>query len=103
MDLEANQNTQTDIYIINLEQDLINNSMKLADDIRKNLGVAVYVDSLRRSLKSQLRHANKIDSKFTIIMDSNTINDNTVMIKNMNEKQQDSIKIDKVISFFESE
>ena len=103
MDLEANQNTQTDIYIINLEQDLINHSMKLADDIRKNLGVAVYVDSLRRSLKSQLRHANKIDSKFTIIMDSNTINDNTVMIKNMNEKQQDSIKIDKVISFFESE
>ena len=77
--------------------------MKLADDIRKNLGVAVYVDSLRRSLKSQLRHANKIDSKFTIIMDSNTINDNTVVIKNMNEKKQDLIKIDKVISFFESE
>ncbi len=103
MNLENNQNIITDIYIINLEEELINHSMKLADDIRKNLGVAVYVDSLRRSLKSQLRHANKIDAKFTIIMDSITLNDKTVVIKNMTEKKQDTISLDKTISFFESE
>lgn len=103
MDLEKNQNIITDIYIINLEEELINHSLKLADDIRKNLGVAVYIDSLRRSLKSQLRHANKIDAKFTIIMDSSTLNDKTVVIKNMTEKQQDTILLDKVVSFFESE
>jgi histidyl-tRNA synthetase len=103
MNLENNQNTQTDIYIINIEEDLINYSMRLADNIRKNLGVAVYIDSLRRSLKSQLRHANKMNATYAIIMDSNTVKDETVIIKNMEQNQQKSVKVDNVISYFESE
>jgi histidyl-tRNA synthetase len=103
MDLENNQNVQTDIYIINVEEDLIEQGMLLADDIRKNLGVAVYVDSLRRSLKSQLRHANKMNAKYTIIMDSETVKNKTIVIKNMSEKIQESIKLNNVVSYFESE
>ena len=103
MDLENNQNVQTDIYIINVEEDLIEQGMLLADDIRKNLGVAVYVDSLRRSLKSQLRHANKMNAKYTIIMDSETVKNKTVVIKNMSEKIQESIKLNNIVSYFESE
>jgi len=103
MNLENNQNTQTDIYIINIEEDLINHSMRLADNIRKNLGVAVYIDSLRRSLKSQLRHANKMNATYAIIMDSNTVKDETVIIKNMEQNQQKLVKVDNVISYFESE
>lgn len=103
MSLENNQNTQTDIYIINTEEALINESMRLADNIRKNLGLAVYIDSLRRSLKSQLRHANKMNATYTIIMDSKTIKDKTVIIKNMEENQQELIQIDNIISYFESE
>jgi len=102
MNLKNNQTTQTDIYIINVEQDLINQNMKLADELRKNLGIAVYTDSLRRSLKSQLRHANKMNAQYTIIMDSNTIKDKTVVVKNMEKNQQESILIDNVISYFES-
>ncbi len=103
MDLENNQIVQTDIYIINVEEDLIEQSMLLADDIRKNLGVAVYVDSLRRSLKSQLRHTNKMNAKYTIIMDSETVKNKTVVIKNMSEKIQESIKLNNIVSYFESE
>mgnify|MGYP003312106432 CR=1 FL=1 len=43
--------------------------MQLADLLRKELGVAVYIDSLRRSIKSQMRHANKINAKFSIIFE----------------------------------
>ena len=66
MKLKENQIINTDIYIINLEKKSIAKSMKLADDIRKNLGASVYIDSLRRSLKSQMRHANKMNAKFVI-------------------------------------
>ena len=103
MNLENDQNTQTDIYIVNTEQALINQSMKFADDIRRNIAVAVYTDSLRRSLKSQLRHSNKINAKYTIIIDSNTVENNTVVIKDMEQNQQESVTIDNVISHFESE
>ena len=102
MNLEHNQTINTDIYIINTESTLISQSMIIADDIRKNLGVAVYVDTLRRSLKSQLRHANKMNSKFSIILDSNTSNENTVSIKSMEENTQEEIDINNIISYFES-
>ena len=102
MNLEHNQTINTDIYIVNTESSLISQSMIIADDIRKNLGVAVYVDTLRRSLKSQLRHANKMNSKFSIILDSNTSNENTVSIKSMEENTQEEIDINNIISYFES-
>jgi len=102
MNLEHNQTTNTDIYIVNTESSLISQAMIIADDIRKNLGVAVYVDTLRRSLKSQLRHANKMNSKFSIILDSNTSNENTVSIKSMEENTQEEIDINNIISYFES-
>ena len=102
MNLEHNQTTNTDIYIVNTVSSLISQSMIIADDIRKNLGVAVYVDTLRRSLKSQLRHANKMNSKFSIILDSNTSNENTVSIKSMEENTQEEIDINNIISYFES-
>ena len=102
MNLEHNQTTNTDIYIVNTESSLISQSMIIADDIRKNLGVAVYVDTLRRSLKSQLRHANKMNSKFSIILDSNTSNENKVSIKSMEENTQEEIDINNIISYFES-
>ena len=103
MKLEHTQINNTDIYIINLENELIENSMKISDDIRKDLGVAVYIDSLRRSLKSQLRHANKLNAKFSIIIDSETMKDNAVFIKNMETKTQERILLNDIISYFESE
>ncbi len=103
MKLNHEKTNYTDIYIINLEEQLIEHSMKLSDDIRKDLGVAVYTDLLRRSLKSQMRHANKMNAKFVIILDSETMKNKTVMIKNMDTKEQESISFNKIISYFESE
>ena len=103
MNLENNESTTTDIYIINNEISLNGVSMLLADNIRKNLGVAVYVDTLRRSLKSQLRHSNKMKSKFSIILDAKTLDENTVCIKNMEKNSQDIIDFNNVVSYFESE
>ncbi len=103
MNLDNNDNINTDIYIINLEKNHIPQAMQLADLLRKELGVAVYIDSLRRSIKSQLRHANKINAKFSIIFDSESLKANKVLIKNMNENKQEAILIDNIISYFESE
>ena len=103
MNLDNNDNINTDIYIINLENIYIPQAMQLADLLRKELGIAVYIDSLRRSIKSQLRHANKINAKFSIIFDSESLKANKVLIKNMNENKQEAILIDNIISYFESE
>ena len=103
MNLENNENINTDIYIINVESIYIPKAMQLADLLRKELGVAVYVDSLRRSIKSQMRHANKMNAKFSVIFDVENLKQEKIFIKNMNENKQDTILIDNIISYFESE
>ena len=103
MHLEDNENVNTDIYIINVEKKYIAKSMQLADLLRKELGVAVYVDSLRRSIKSQMRHANKMNAKFSIIFDSKNLKKDEIFVKNMNKNTQESILINNIIPYFESE
>ena len=43
-----------------------------------------------------------MNSKFSIILDSNTSNENTVSIKSMEENTQEEIDINNIISYFES-
>ena len=87
-------------HLLNVQN---NQAMQLADLLRKELGVAVYIDSLRRSIKSQLRHANKLNAKFSVIFDSEKLKENKILIKNMNENKQESILINNIVSYFESE
>ena len=103
MNLEDNRTIDTDVYIVNIEKQYTAKAMQIADLLRKELGVAVYIDSLRRSIKSQMRHANKMNAKFTIILDLENFKKDKVLIKNMNENKQESILIDNIMSYFESE
>ena len=103
MELNEIEIIETNIYIINTNQDSIADSMCLADSIRKELGLSVYVDSLRRSIKSQMRHANKMHAKFSIIFDPKELKNNKIIIKNMIENNQEVILLSKVLDYFESE
>ena len=103
MNLEDNRTIDTDVYIVNIEKQYTAKAMQIADLLRKELGVAVYIDSLRRSIKSQMRHANKMNAKFTIILDLENLKKDKVLIKNMNENKQESILINNIVSYFESE
>jgi len=103
MNLENEENMFTDIYIVNQETQIIPQIMNLADIIRKELGVSVYVDSLRRSMKSQLRHADKLNAKYCIIFDYEKLKTEKVYIKNMNENEQQIIHVEKIISYFEQD
>ena len=103
MELSEIDTIETDIYIINIDKSWSGQSMSLADNIRKDLGVRVYIDSLRRSVKSQMRHANKMNAKFCIIFDSKELKNEKVIIKNMAENKQDVVSLSEVLSYFESE
>ena len=103
MNLNESEIIETDIYIINIDETFIPQSMQLADKIRKDLGASVYIDSLRRSMKSQMRHANKMNTKFCIIFDSEEFKNNKIIIKNMTKNKQELIPISNIISYFESE
>ena len=104
MKLSNNDSINTDIYIISNEEIYIEYVMTLADKMRKELGVAVYTDTLRRSIKSQMRHANKMNAKYSIIINKELFkNSKKLLIKNMSDNTQEEISEEKIINFFQSE
>ena len=59
-------------------------------------------DSLRRSIKSQMREANKIGASLAIIIGDKELKDKSVQIKDLKNGQQESIPIDSIISYIKS-
>jgi len=89
-----------DIYIISLDEKSISYSFAIADKLRNTLGIKVVCETLRRSMKSQLREANKNNSKFTILVGENEINNERVTIKNMEDGTQTEAPIDEIENYF---
>ncbi len=100
-ELESEFNRSTpDIYFVCLDENGLSNSLKISDQLRKN-GFKVVTDSLRRSMKSQLRDANKLGAKFALILGETEIKDNTITFKDLGKGIQKTILQSEVINFFD--
>ena len=89
-----------DIYIISTDEKSTNSSLIIADKIRNTHGIKVVCETLRRSMKSQLREANKLNAQFVIIIGEEEISSGEVIIKNMQDSSQISAPIDNIENYF---
>ena len=88
-----------DIYIINTEEKYLETSFKITESLRNN-NLTVINDTLRRSLKSQMKDANRLQALYTIIIGEDEIKNNKVTIKSMDKGTQDYVPFDKINSYF---
>ena len=56
---------------------------------------------MRRSIKSQLREANKLEAKYALMIGENEIKDNNLILKDLSKGIQKTILQSEVINFFE--
>ena len=98
-EIPQSEKNECDIYIITMLQDSIKTGMGIADQLRQS-GFRVEMDSLRRSMKSQLREANKMGARYTAILGEEELITKKVTIKNMGTGDQQTIEIDSIHSFF---
>jgi histidyl-tRNA synthetase len=89
-----------DIYIISSNEDSISQSMTIADTLRNRLGIKVINETLRRSMRSQMREANKVNAQFVVIIGQEGISKDEVIIKNMKDGSQINASIDTIESYF---
>ena len=92
---------ECDIYIITMLQDSIKTGMVIADQLRQT-GFRVRIDSLRRSMKSQLREANKMGAQYTAILGEEELKIKKITIKDMGIGDQQTIEIGSILSFFQN-
>jgi histidyl-tRNA synthetase len=100
-EVDTNQKIQTDkIYLIGLGNAVRPIMLKILSKARK-AGLIIEFDSLRRSIKSQMREANKIGASLAIIIGDKELKDKSVQIKDLKNGQQESIPFDSIISYIQ--
>jgi histidyl-tRNA synthetase len=86
-------NDKIDIYLIRLDKELESKVYELASYFREKK-LLVEFDYLSRSVKAQMREANKYNSKFVIFIGGEEFAKNQVQIKNMETGTQQIISLE---------
>lgn len=85
-----------DVFVAKVDEKNKDTAFRLLQKMR-NAGLSADMDYSEGSLKSQMRIANKIGVKFTIIVGEEELSKNMVILRNMQTKEQKGIKIDSII------
>jgi len=82
-----------DIFVAKVTENNKDAAFRLLQKIRDN-GLSADMDYSGGSLKSQMRIANKIGVRYTVIVGEEELSKNMVILRNMQTKEQQEIKID---------
>ena len=83
------------IYIVGIGNDVRSTMIKLAEELRSN-DIRTSFDYLRRSMKAQMREANKLGAQYAIIIGEDELKDKSVIIKDLSTSNQEKITLDSV-------
>ncbi|BDQ04344.1 MAG: histidine--tRNA ligase [Ignavibacterium sp.] len=81
-----------DIYLVRIDNDLLLKISELASQLRKN-DLTVDYDYLNRSVKAQMREANKMNSRFVLFVGGDEYKNEELVLKNLSNGQQENIKL----------
>ena len=86
------------IYLACLgEEEILREAMEQANEIRKKGEYSVIVNYEARSLRSQLRRADRLGSKFVLIIGPEEFEEGTVILRDMKGSSQEKIKRENLI------
>ncbi len=97
VELEAEPKPQ--LYVGILGKEAKAKAYKIVTDLR-NQGIIVETDYLDRSVKAQMKYANKIGALNTVILGTDEIASNKATIKNMDTHEQVEMSIDEIVNYF---
>ncbi|MCX7612175.1 MAG: histidine--tRNA ligase [Ignavibacterium sp.] len=81
-----------DIFIVRLDKELSFKVAELASNLRRNQLIVEY-DYLDRSVKAQMREANKLNSKFALILGGEEFSKGQLILKNLSNGEQENISL----------
>jgi len=91
----------TQVYIVGLGDAVRTTVIKLAEDLRKN-NIRTDFDVLRRSLKAQMREANKCGAQIAIIIGDQELELGKAEVKDLSSGEQSQVKINELVKHINS-
>ena len=89
-----------DVYMVILGKKALSQVLIIANLLRIKRGLSVITEPSRRSIKVQMKEANRQNANYSIIMGDDEIDKGIASVKNMNDGSQQEIELDKILDFF---
>ena len=93
------QNEEIDLFIAGLGEEAADYCFKLMNDLRA-LGVRADMDLDGKSLKSQMKQADKAGARFAVIVGSRELERSKAPLRDMKTGEQSELALDAIASFF---
>ncbi len=95
--LLPDKNRSVDVYVVALGEAAQEEAFKLVMDLR-DAGFSAAVDYAGRSMKAQMKQANKLGAKFAAIMGDDELSEGVVMLRDMAGSEQEKVPVTELIS-----
>ena len=92
------ENEAPDIYFVCIEKEAIGLTLALTKKLREK-DFSVIIDPMRRSMKAQLREANKFGAKIALIIGDSEIKSNSIIIKDLTKNSQKTCPQSELFNF----
>lgn len=86
-----------DVYLVRIDSNLMLKVSEIASLLRKNNLIVDY-DYLNRSVKAQMREANKLNARFVLFVGGDEYNNGELVLKNLSTSEQEKIKVSELSS-----
>lgn len=88
-----------ELYVGVLGKEARDQAYQLVNTLRM-AGIIVETDYMDRSVKAQMKYANKLKAKYTVILGENELKENSARIKNMETGEQTEVALDAIAAYF---
>ena len=85
-----------DLFVVALGDDAKNLTLRVLEQLRHRL-VSCDTDFMGRSLKAQLRAANRLGARYTLIIGEDELKKGKLVLKDMKRSQQEEIGLDEMV------
>ena len=95
-------NNSVDLFLLYVSEDEKKSAAYLTNELRMN-GFIVETDYLNRSLKAQFKQADRLNSKFLIILNDEDLKNDTVKVKNNSTKEEELVEVDYLLYYLDEQ
>ncbi|TBW90317.1 histidine--tRNA ligase, partial [Staphylococcus hominis] len=90
-----------DLVVVTMGEDADRYAVKLINDLRRN-GIKVDKDYLNRKIKGQMKQADRLNAKYTVVIGDQELENNEIGVKNMISGESENVQLDELVNYFKS-
>lgn len=92
------EKVQLDVFLASLGEKAVNKAFEITYCLRKS-GLTAEMDLLGRSLKAQMKHANRFNCRYTVIIGEEELEKGHAVVRNMADSQQAEVPLENIVEF----